>query len=129
MGATQADGLDPVRIQKGMFLLSKRGPARDVYSFRPYNWGPFSADIYRDLDALEAEGLLQGEQVPGRTWRLFTTTPQGEDRARQVAQTLNPEHLQWLSRTRQFVGTRSFTKLLREIYSAYPEYAGKSLLQ
>jgi DNA-binding PadR family transcriptional regulator len=128
LGAAGPVELDPIRIQKGLFLLSKRGPARDLYSFRPHYWGPFSSEIYRDLSGLEAQGLVQTERPAGQTWSLYRTSAQGEARAAEVAELLEPRVVQWLADDRGFVSKRSFVRLLKEIYAAYPEYAEKSLL-
>ncbi|MGO9343405.1 MAG: hypothetical protein ACLP6E_12940 [Acidimicrobiales bacterium] len=77
LGVEGPDALDPVRIQKGIFLLSERGPAQGVYQFRPYNWGPFSPALYGDLDLLCRLGYLKTEQVPGRTWKRYSVTLRG----------------------------------------------------
>ena len=129
VGATGPDKLDPVRIQKSMFLLSQRGPARDLYSFKPYNWGPFSSSIYNDLDSLVLQGLLEKVPNPGHTWVWYEATPKGHDRASQLALGLKDEQRTWLGRCRDFVTDRSFTRLLRDVYDAYPEMATKSLFQ
>ena len=44
--------LDRVRIQKSMFLFAERSkaPGGEKYRFTPYHYGPFSFDIYPDLD-------------------------------------------------------------------------------
>jgi DNA-binding PadR family transcriptional regulator len=129
LGVDDAAPLDPVRIQKGMFLLAKRGPARDVYDFEPYNWGPFSSEIYRDLDALGADGLVRSEPVPGRTWRLYGVTTAGAQRVRELIEEADPQAVEWLGQARRFVTERSFVALLREVYAAYPEYATNSMLR
>lgn len=129
VGAQNVEGLDPVRIQKGMFLVSMRGPVRDVYTFRPYNWGPFSSAIYADLEHFEREGLIRGQRVPGQSWKRYETTDKGDDRARMFADTLEPPALAWLAAARDYVASRSFTQLLREIYARYPSYAVNSLLE
>jgi uncharacterized protein len=129
LGTPEPHPLDPIRLQKGMFLVAKRGPARDAYSFRPYNWGPFSPQIYSDLDSLEAAGLVEGRSVPGQTWRLFRTTARGDERAEEVAASLAKSDVEWLAQARSFVTTRSFGRLLEEIYDLYPEYSVNSLLR
>lgn len=118
--------LDPVRIQKGMFLLSKRGPARDLYQFEPYNWGPFSAQVYADLDDLIAEGLVQPEEAPGRSWSSFRVTGSGEKVATGLTSEISKDDVDWLNRARRFVTGNSFASLLNKIYAAYPEYATRS---
>lgn len=126
LGDTGPDELDPVRIQKGMFLLSKRGPARDLYDFRPYDWGPFSSGIYADLASLTRRGYLFEEKVLGRTWSTYRVTAQGHQRALAAAAAAGETATVWLRQARQFLTTRSFAQLLREIYSLYPDYAVNS---
>jgi hypothetical protein len=129
--ALEADSpksLDPVRIQKGLFLLSMRGPARDLYSFIPYSWGPFSREVYRDLDGLVAKGLLRREPVPGQNWVRYSVTETGHERAQAFAKNLSAPDRDWLARVRRYLTDRSFGQLLREIYDAYPQYATRSRL-
>jgi hypothetical protein len=123
LGASGPDELDPVRIQKGMFLLSERGPARGLYGFRAYDWGPFSSAIYDDLASLTREGYLTEEQVPGRTWSMYRVTGRGHERALAAAGQVGMTTAAWLRQAREFLTTRSFAQLLREIYALYPQYA------
>lgn len=129
LGSTGPEVIDPIRIQKGLFLLSKRGPARDLYAFRPHYWGPFSSEVYHDLARLETEGLVESRPVPGQTWQIYRSTPRGEQRAAELAGLLEDRDTEWLAEDRDFVTSRSFVSLLRDIYAAYPEYADKSLLR
>ena len=85
LGASGPEELDPVRIQKGMFLLSERGPARGLYTFKAYDWGPFSSAIYGDLDALTRHGYLDEYRVPGRTWSTYRVTASGHELAAGMA--------------------------------------------
>ncbi|MGH7868884.1 MAG: hypothetical protein ACREP9_14935 [Candidatus Dormibacteraceae bacterium] len=126
LGAGGPDELDPVRIQKGMFLLSERGPARDVYEFQPYNWGPFSADIYADLASLTQQGFLSEERVLGRTWSTYRITARGHGRASAAAAQAGETATAWLKQAREFLTTRSFAQLLRDVYALYPDMAVNS---
>ena len=126
LGADGPDELDPVRIQKGMFLLSERGPARDIYKFRAYDWGPFSPGIYADLAMLTAAGELEESRVPGRTWSTYRVTPSGHEKAAASTTQVSSANLTWLKQAREFLTTRSFAQLLREIYDLYPRYAVNS---
>jgi hypothetical protein len=127
--ALQASGpadLDPVRVQKGMFLLSERGPARDLYAFRAYDWGPFSSAIYADLDSLTQQNYLEESTVPGRTWSTYRPTANGHAAAVAFAEQIGPDSAAWLRSARDFLTTRSFAQLLRDVYAAYPAYAVNS---
>lgn len=73
------DGLDPVRIQKGMFLFAMQGeidPA-ERYPFKPYDYGPMSTGVYVDLERLAREGLLVRSPVVGKRWSRFSATDAG----------------------------------------------------
>jgi uncharacterized protein YwgA len=67
-------GLDPVRLQKGMFLFGQEVaevPPDEKYTFRPYNYGPMSKAIYDDLDGLVADGLVEKVAVEGQAGRAI----------------------------------------------------------
>ena len=70
------DGLDPVRIQKGMFLFAMEAgvPEGQTYGFRPYNYGPMSRGIYDDLDRLVSEGTIEATPVEGQSWSRYVVT-------------------------------------------------------
>lgn len=132
--ALNVDGppdLDPVRVQKGMFLLDQRGPtaARHLYEFHPYNWGPFSSELYGDLDYLAFSGLIEVTRVPGRTWKRYAVTDKGHVRALSLARQVHPPDLRWVGRARMFVTTRTFAELLRDIYATFPEFTSSSLFR
>lgn len=126
LAADGPDELDPVRIQKGIFLLSERGPARGLYDFRAYDWGPFSSAIYADLASLTRQGYLSEEKVLGRTWSTYKVTASGHQRATATAAQVGDVAVRWLKQAREFLTTRSFGQLLREVYALYPNYAVNS---
>lgn len=123
-------GLDPVKIQKGMFLMAMEGglPDEERYAFRPYLYGPMSSAIYSDLERLEADGLIEGHRVPGYTWKRYKATAGGLDAARHL---LNEEANQSAARRlfeiKERVAAQKFPELLRDIYARYPEYATRSV--
>jgi uncharacterized protein YwgA len=128
LGANGPDELDPVRIQKGIFLLSERGPARGrgLYDFHAYDWGPFSSAIYADLASLTRQGYLAEATVLGRTWSTYQVTARGHERALAAAAQAGETATAWLRQAREFLTTRSFAQLLRDIYALYPDMAVNS---
>lgn len=123
-------GLDPVRIQKGMFLFAQEGgvPGDEAYSFGPYHYGPMSSQIYSDVERLEADGLIHGTPVQGYTWKRYTTTPGGIDVARHLLEEdADPEAAQRLFAIKQDVSSKTFNSLLRDVYARYPDYATRSV--
>lgn len=124
--------LDPVRLQKGMFLLAREGgiSSAEAYSFRPYDYGPFASALYRDLESLAGTGLVESDHAPGYNWHRYRATPAGIEHARRLTDALTPEerpHLDYLYATKQEVLTRSFRDLLHHVYSRYPEFRERSV--
>jgi uncharacterized protein len=123
-------GMDPIRIQKGMFLFAMESGAPDseVYQFEPYNWGPFSRTIYADLETLEAQGFIERVPVIGATYARYRRTADGEAAAARLSSKANPEHLDYLMDLRGKITKASFDRLLRAVYRQYPHYATRSML-
>jgi hypothetical protein len=129
-----SEHLDPIRIMKGMFLFSQECPKgwieeADRYRFQPYNWGPFSRDVYRDLDALIASGLVSTMTVTGRAWNYHTATDEGRVLAAEAGMQWNPAVSVYLQKLRQFVLSVSFSTLLKTIYQKYPDFAVNSVFR
>jgi hypothetical protein len=127
-------GPEPVRVQKAMFLLAQEGgiPPAERYWFVPYNYGPMSPRIYRDVDGLVRRGLLERVPVPGYTWGRVRATPAGAARAAALAETASPGDrpaLDRLAEIRSLVTALDFADLLSTIYARYPAYARRSVFR
>jgi hypothetical protein len=127
-------GLDPVRIQKGMFLLAREGaaPAAQSYEFEPYNYGPMSRGVYRDVARLLAAGLVERRPVPGYGWAIYVPTDAGGERASGLAARAGaeaPATLSALAEIKRTITGVSFAALLESIYARYPEYAARSVFR
>jgi uncharacterized protein YwgA len=127
-GQDEGEPLDRLRMQKGVFLLAMRGPAdwNQLFHFTPYDWGPYSFDLASTVEGLMANGLLQKEPFPGRRYMRYRTTQAGEQLIRQLADDVSPPERAFAKATREYVSSRPFARLLREVYKAYPEYAVNS---
>jgi uncharacterized protein YwgA len=121
--------LDPVRIQKGMFLFAEEGgvSAPERYGFKPFHYGPYSFDLSADVDELVASGLAREMPVSGSTWNRYALTDSGMHRAAALRTRLPHEPTQRLFEIKQRVTGASFDKLLREVYDEYPDYATRSI--
>lgn len=114
-----------MHVQKGLFLLSMEGPERALgaYTFRPYEWGPFSRTVYEDL---ESKRLVVTEAVAGRRWRQYRVTRHGVEIAQRIAQDLDASEVEYLEELRRYLTASTFAGLLRSLYKDYPEYATQS---
>lgn len=126
------EGLDPVRLQKGMFLFSQDKVSRedDRYEFVAYNYGPMSAELYRDLKTLEANGWIEAVAVQGQSWARYVATESGLVQARELLRTEHSEAAaRRLHSIKREVASKSFSSLLDDVYDRYPEYASKSIFR
>jgi uncharacterized phage-associated protein len=125
------EALTPVQLQKVLFLLGAQKP-QDVrqpfFEFRPYNYGPFSADVYRDADALEQKGLVRIDRSePGRSWSVFAASPEGLIRATDLKAGLPSDLATYVERLVAWSRSLTFQQLVSAVYSAYPEQRANSI--
>jgi DNA-binding PadR family transcriptional regulator len=122
--------MTPAQIQKSMFLMrmeAGRYLGDRFYEFIPYNYGPFDADIYRDLDWLAAKGVVITDTSPGRNWRTYAVTPAGIDAAERAMASADRTAVSYLGRVVDWVTSVSFPVLIRAIYDKYPQFKANSV--
>ena len=127
--AARGEAVSPVQLQKSLFLLGQHLPNEvgdSYYQFFPYNWGPCSFQIYDDLDVLRVAGYI--ETVPtGRGWSIYRQSDKGHALADSLRESA-PDHLTAdLISIREWVTSRDFSTLLRDVYEKYPKYATNSM--
>jgi hypothetical protein len=122
--------MTPVQIQKTMFLMgveAKQFVGTGFYKFTPYNYGPFDASVYHDLDDLVARGLVTDVLWPGRSWKLHAVTPAGMAAAARAKSAANAQAARYLERFVDWVCSLSFPALVRAIYAKYPKFKSNSV--
>jgi uncharacterized protein YwgA len=132
--ALDGDGLDPIRVQKAMFLFAQEAgrPAGERYSFVAYNYGPMSRGLYRDVETLVRRGLLERRPVEGQRWNSLRATDAGRERARErleAAMAHEPAAIARLREIVRIVQSLDFAGLLDIVYGRYPEYARRSVFR
>lgn len=127
--SSTTEGLDPIRIQKGMFYFSREASvtATEKYKFEAYYYGPCSFRIYGDIDTLASEGLVERVPVQGQSWSRYRLTAEGKRHAVKLIESVPAKALQVCREARTRVVRHSFQSLLKEVYSEYPEYATESI--
>jgi hypothetical protein len=130
LDAAQGEPLSPVQLQKSLFLVSRKiGLPRDYYRFRPYDYGPFDPEVYRDAEALEAEGLLAISPSQNLKWRLYAITLKGAKVAEDIKTGVPSAALAVVTSVVSHVTALSFNDLVQEIYREYPEYSANSVFR
>ena len=120
--------LDRIRMQKAVFLLTQRGAPEwaELYTYRPYDWGPYCRELTEDLNLLASNGLLRESPAQRSRYGQFMLSEQGQQLATIFWPRLPPEERRFLSSVRAYVTKKDFNGLLHEVYSAYPQYATQS---
>lgn len=119
---------DQVRVMKGLFLLSQTDghPAREVYEFEPYDYGPFDGRIYRDLEALRLDGLVRVIQAGGSR-KVYRLTEEGRRRFEELRAMTREEETEPVVEAKRRVTSMDFDALLADIYRRFPEFAVNSV--
>jgi hypothetical protein len=132
LGASESRGLTPVQVQKAMFLIAmeaKHLAPSGFYSFDKYNYGPFSADIYSDLNSFAAAQLVAVSQPAGSRVRVYRLTDAGLKAAAAKRATLSEALASYTGAVVGWVTKLSFPDLVRAIYKKYPEYKENSVFR
>ena len=122
--------MTPAQIQKAMFLMSAEASAlvgHEFYDFVPYNYGPFDARVYHDLDTMVQNGLVTSSHSPGRNWKVYAVTPFGLAEAAASRRRANERGVRYLQNVVDWASSMSFPQLVRAIYAKYPQYKANSV--
>lgn len=130
LAAAGGKSLTPAQYQKTLFLLQKRCPSAisNGYSFRPYNYGPFDADVYADAEMLESEGLASIDRASGG-WRTYAATTAGLERAKQFLIEADPQAVAYAKRVVEWARSLSFKDLISSIYAEFPDMKENSIFR
>lgn len=120
--------VDRIRLMKGMFLFQEEGdaPPEVDYDFQPYDYGPFTREVYEDLEELSRQGQI----IEARDGKSYRATADGCSRIDDLVSHslgLDPPAVEYLQNLRVELGDLSFRHLLKRVYDAHPESAARSV--
>lgn len=120
----------PVQVQKLFFLIDRKLGKRvegPHFSFKPYFYGPFDPDVYKELEKLADMGLVEiCHEGSSRNYRL---TPKGQEKGAASLDTLEPPVVDFIRKLSSAVRGMRFAELVSAIYRAYPEMRENSVFQ
>jgi hypothetical protein len=134
LAAARGQALQPVHLQKGLFLLGRQlGPDRlqceSFYQFEPYDYGPFCSDVYADAEILAAEGLITIHLPANRSYRQYSATDTGLAAAATIREQLDAGVASYLDGLVAWLSRRSFREVVSAVYKAFPEMRANSVFQ
>ena len=131
LAAAAGAALEPVQLQKTLFLLGKNLGAETLgegfYDFAAYDYGPFSKLVYEDAEELERAGLITIARPPAVRYREYRITARGRERATAIASGVPERATRYVTSVVQWVRSLSFNALVSAIYKQYPDMAANSV--
>ncbi len=119
------------RFQKLVFLAQREREGAAPYDFRADNYGPFSPDLYDDIDRLDAAGLIdydESETDFGNTAQVYTLTETGERALENTDSDEFPVAEDELRELGDEFADVDLWDLLEYVYTEYPRMARNSEL-
>lgn len=124
--------LDPIRIMKGLFILTMKIPdhfLKEKYSFVPYLYGPYCSEVYDDINLLSLKGYISINKNSGQSWLYYSLSKNGEDLAKTVLTSFDDKVAKFIFHIRSFIVSNSFNDLLKKVYAAFPDFATNSVFR
>lgn len=122
------------RLQKLIFLIQEEiGELEKSFQFEPYDYGPFSQDLYTEVDELVRRGLIRriDDETPSGNERYsFKITEEGIDYLYEEAdeEIRTGDIGDKISQIKQEYNSMSILALLDEIYEDFEDYAAESVI-
>jgi DNA-binding PadR family transcriptional regulator len=113
-------------------LLDRQAPQNlggPYFDFQPYDYGPFDARVYRDLERLSADGFVAIDRNPNTGWKTYRPTPEGLEKGRTALGALDQPVQAYVRRLSAWVRSISFAELVSAIYDHFPEMKAKSVFR
>lgn len=134
IASADRQAIQPVQLQKSLFLIAKNVPPQILgpqpfYNFSPYDYGPFCSSVYNDAEQLEMEGLVTIHRPPQSRYKSYIATDSGSLKAQTCLQRLPAEIADYVKKVVSFSQRLSFNELVGAIYKAYPDMRVNSVFK
>ena len=131
LALVEEKSLTPIQLQKCLFLVGRKiSTGKDYYNFKPYDYGPFALEIYRDAEELEKEGLINIVYASNFRWKLYSITPKGKKVVDEIEKRVLQSNIDMINT--EIVGwvlEKGFRELVKKIYQKYPDFAVNSVFR
>jgi uncharacterized protein YwgA len=160
-GAEKIAGI--TRLEKLVFLLAKETSIAKLvdnnFRYEPYHFGPYSAEVIDNIDALKEIGLVKAETVPSKSYveesdryevgaqvresdadtirtkrnnnkmEIFELTDDGMKVAEALFKSMKPQEQQEVTQLKTRFNSVELRQLLRYVYKKYPESTTESKIK
>lgn len=131
LAAGAGEAFAPVQVQKMFFLLDEE-ISEDFggkqFAFEPYDFGPFDRNVYVELNALQAVGLVELSYVNSSAGgRRYSLSQSGYECGNELLNNLPLRSKSYMEDVASWVLKLSFAQLVGSIYKAFPHMRAKSI--
>ena len=126
----------PLQVQKLAFLIDRLAGETiggTGFDFQPWHYGPFDKAVYRTLEELEREDLVEihdlSAQMQPTRYRLTASGARRGTELLDVLRDRHPSAAEYIGTLSNWVRQQSFASLLRAIYAKFPEMAVNSVFR
>jgi uncharacterized protein YwgA len=135
-GGSRKEENEPIvgktRLQKELFLsqiaLREYGIS-GKYSFRPYNYGPYSREIYTDIEWLKRKTWITEQEIHSPQLgiiRKFLLTSVGISESKKLITRFGyEEEFQIISKIKRDYNSMDVVDLVEYTHQEFPEYVGQ----
>ena len=144
------------RLEKLVFLVLKEGGLESridtPFEYKPYDYGPYSTQVLKEIETLTTVNLIEIEKVPlrsikevidGQAARLGTGGDREFERVLEVYRItqrglriwegvvrskLSREDIETISRIKREYNSMDLDQLLRTVYEKFPEYTAETTM-
>jgi uncharacterized protein len=99
------------------------------FVFKPYDYGPFDADVYAEVETLQRAGDASIASSGYGRWNTYAATDSGIARGEAILRSISGESRVFLQSISDWVRAQSFRSLVKSIYDAYPEMEANSVFR
>jgi uncharacterized protein YwgA len=125
------------RFQKLVFMAQKEIPNLQTreYTFKSYDYGPFSKELYDDIDALVGNGYVERaiqQTGNGNEKHIYSLTEKGRAYIHQILESESGSEdleVESLRQLKDEYNDMPILQLIRRVYNKHPEYAEDSKLE
>ena len=123
-------------MQKLVFLMQEESDDAasrlpDIYTYVPYDYGPFARELYDDLDRLKAKEVIEEGPIEMADSTIEYDYRLGEDAdeyLRDIPDQKLERTLEIARRIKSGFNDEELPSLINYVYNEYPEYAENSVL-